>query len=142
MKAMLKWLSRKSSISRARAAVGVFRHERRIGVFVFEIFVDDRRIVDDKAFVVERGYLAERVDFQIFRAFLFFLGEIDRDTLELEAFLDERDPHLARIGGCGRVVKRDHGPKASLAEMVSTEHTIAALRLPYKKRDSEGFSRG
>jgi hypothetical protein len=127
---------------RARAAVRVFRHEWRVGVFVFEIFVDDRGIVNDEAFVVERRHLTERMNFQIFRSFLLFFGEIDGDALELESFLDEGDTHFARVGRCRRVVKLDHGPKASLAEMVSIRHITGEPYLLYKKRDSGGFSRG
>ena len=41
---------------------GVFGQQGRVGVLVLKVFIDDRGVIDDEAFIVQGRHLAERLN--------------------------------------------------------------------------------
>jgi hypothetical protein len=72
-----------------RAAQGILRHERYFRIFLFQVFVDDRRFIDDGVAIHQHGNFAVGVSFkQLFR----LVFEIAFDELVGDLFLRQDKP--------------------------------------------------
>ena len=72
---------------------------------VFQIFVNDRRVVNDHSVVNQRGNLADGIDREVF-GFLVLPGrQIEPGRFPLEPFFQKGDARFARIGS-GLVVEK------------------------------------
>jgi hypothetical protein len=69
--------------SRSRALHRIFRHERHLRIFFFQILVDDRRLIDYRSAVHQHWDFAIGVEFQQFLRFVFeiALDEVVRNPL-------------------------------------------------------------
>ena len=90
----------------ARLAYRIGRAQgRRIGKRILQVFVDDRRVRDDGAVMIEHRNLALGIDREEGRLVLLELVQIDINALERQALFLERDEALERVGAWFRVVK-------------------------------------
>ena len=93
-------------VTHARLARGICRSQWwRIGKRVLEVFVDDGRVRDDDAVVVENRNLPLGIDREERRVVLLELVQVDVHALELEALFLEGNEALERVGTGLRVVE-------------------------------------
>ncbi len=79
----------------------IYRHKGNVGIFLIQIFVDDRRLVDDGVAIHQDGNLSVRVKLeQLFG----FIAEIAFDQLKREMFFrqDKPCPVGIRSGAVGK----------------------------------------
>src|SRR5689334_5062663 len=75
-------------------ALRVVRHESRQRILVFQVLVDDRRVVDDLVLVDQHRHLPVRVQAEEIRQLLLLLTQVDEDLLVLEILLGQYDADL------------------------------------------------
>ena len=87
--------------ARPRPLVGIFRHERYLGIFFFEIFIDDRRLVDHRVAIFQDGDFAVGIALeQLFRLIL----QVAFDALIGNVFFGQDNPCPVGVGS-GQVSK-------------------------------------
>src|SRR5262249_36268304 len=94
--------------TRSRSTGTYRRQHRGLRIFILEILVDYRRVVDRRVLIDQHRHSAERVQPEKFRAAMLALPEIHRDQVVSEALFGQDNPHLLAIGTRQEVVEFDH----------------------------------
>lgn len=81
--------------SYSRALVRVLGHKRYLGVFFFEVFVDNRGFVDDRFSVHQHGNFAVRIELEKVLGLIF---EIALDQFVGKLFFGQDKPCPVRVG--------------------------------------------
>jgi hypothetical protein len=106
-------------LPRSRSRNGIRRKQMILRELVFQILVNDRRIVNDHSVVNQRGNLADEIDREVF-GFLVLPGrQIEPGRFPLEPFFQKGYARLARVGSGLVVEKHQHvfRPSRTITEL-------------------------
>jgi len=85
--------------SPAGAQIGVLRLQRRVGILLVEVFVDNARLEQEFAVIVDDRNLAVRIALDMLGIFLLHLAKLDPYPFPGESFFRQDDFDTIAVGG-------------------------------------------